>query len=80
MTEPAPAIEPPYWAVIFTNQRRDDDQDEEYDRTAQRMEQLLESIAARLSLVEERQDFTDSLLRARTEAKELPSPREETWE
>lgn len=44
MTGPAPAIEPPYWAVIFTNQRRDDDQDEEYDVTAERMEQLAREV------------------------------------
>ena len=40
MTEPAPTTDPPYWAVIFTSQRRPDDQDEEYGRTAARMEQL----------------------------------------
>ena len=50
------------------------------DPQSKRMEHLLESIASRLSLVEERQDFTDSLLRARTEAKELPRPQKETWE
>lgn len=50
------------------------------DPHVQRMEQRLESIDARMSLVEERQDFTDSLLRGRPEAKELPSPPKETWE
>ena len=44
MTEAFPAHEPHYWAVIFANQRRDDDRDEEYDRAADRMEQLAREI------------------------------------
>ena len=40
MTGPAATREPPYWAVIFTNQRHDDGQDEEYVRAAERMERL----------------------------------------
>jgi len=40
----------------------------------ERMEHLLETISSRLSLVEERQDFTDSLLSSRrAETREIPS-------
>jgi heme-degrading monooxygenase HmoA len=39
MTQPAPSPPPPYWAVIFTNQRRDGD-DAEYGRAAERMQEL----------------------------------------
>ncbi len=50
------------------------------DPQAQRMEQLLESIASRISLVEERQDFAESLLRARTGARELPTSQKGPWD
>ncbi|MCG8469912.1 MAG: hypothetical protein MJB57_17175 [Gemmatimonadetes bacterium] len=51
------------------------------DPQAQRMEALLETISSRLSLLEERQDFTDSLLQSRrAEARELPTPKKESWE
>lgn len=51
------------------------------DPRTERMERLLESVSARMSLIEERQDFADSLLRQRGEAKELPHPQpKETWE
>lgn len=39
MTQPAPSPQPPFWAVIFTNQRRDGG-DEEYGRAADRMREL----------------------------------------
>lgn len=46
-----------------------------------RIEQMLESIASRLALAEERLDFTDSLLsRRETTKKELPSSERENWE
>lgn len=55
----------------------------------ERMEQLLETIASRLALVEERQDFTDSLLSSRRaeqreiaspKAAPLPTPQSDNWE
>lgn len=39
MTDPAPSPDPPYWAVIFTNQRRPGG-DDEYGQAAARMQQL----------------------------------------
>lgn len=46
-----------------------------------RIERMLESIASRLALAEERLDFTDSLLsRRETTKKELPSSERENWE
>ena len=50
MTEPAPAMDPPYWAVIFTNQRRADDDDDGYGRAAQRMEELAREIPGYLGI------------------------------
>ena len=44
MSEPAPAVDPPYWAVIFTARRRGDGQDEEYGRAAVRMETLAREV------------------------------------
>ncbi|MDH3734248.1 MAG: hypothetical protein OEU54_11980 [Gemmatimonadota bacterium] len=43
-------------------------------------DRLLESIDARLSLMEERLDFTDQLLRTKREPRELPTSSKETWE
>jgi hypothetical protein len=40
-----------------------------------RMVELMESLHARLERLEERQDFTDSLLNATREGKTLPGPR-----
>jgi len=42
----------------------------------ERTEQLLESLSSRLSLVEERLDFTDRLLQERDQGR-LPNPRKE---
>jgi hypothetical protein len=44
---------------------------------AQRMVELMESLHARLERLEERQDFTDSLLSAGREGKTLPRGRHE---
>jgi tetrahydromethanopterin S-methyltransferase subunit G len=44
---------------------------------AQRMVELMESLHARLDRLEERQDFTDSLLSAGREGKSLPRGRPE---
>ena len=47
----------------------------------ERMERTLESLSSRLALLEERQDFADSLLRRpEGEARKLGSPDKERWE
>ena len=43
----------------------------ELDRTLHRIRDSLESMDARLTLLEERQDFTEELLRSRKKRKEL---------
>ena len=50
------------------------------DPRTEQLERLLESVSARMALMEERQDFADALLRSRKETDELPAPREQTWE
>lgn len=47
---------------------------------AEHTDRLLESISSRLSLMEERMDFTDQLLRSKQTPRELPTPEKETWE
>ena len=50
MSEPAPSFEPPYWAVIFTNQRNDDDRDEAYSLAAARMQELAADVPGYLGI------------------------------
>lgn len=56
MTGPTATREPPYWAVIFSNQRHDDGQDVEYGRAAERMERLAQEIPGFLGIESVRDD------------------------